>query len=170
MDAFIDVVLANRTYMPCLYVYNKIDQISLEEVDRIARQKHCVSVTVCATHRHTLLVCRWLLLHSSSSISIVYSRRFGRNWRSCGCIRRSPGDRPTSVLKMALFCGEVLLFAIAVAKFTEHCRGSLGKRLMFSSNARYFSISLADTLLCGAQVPNIARNESAPVMCSNTRT
>ena len=31
--------------MPCLYVYNKIDQISLEEVNRIARQPDSVVVS-----------------------------------------------------------------------------------------------------------------------------
>lgn len=41
----IDVVLRNRVYLPCLYVYNKIDQISIEEVDRIARQPHSVVVS-----------------------------------------------------------------------------------------------------------------------------
>ena len=37
IDQFIDIIVGNRIYMPCLYVFNKIDQISLEEVDRIAR-------------------------------------------------------------------------------------------------------------------------------------
>jgi len=37
MEDFIDVIMDNRIYMPCLYVYNKIDQISLEEVNRLAR-------------------------------------------------------------------------------------------------------------------------------------
>merc|ERR1711935_956449 len=37
-DQLIDVIVGNRKYMSCLYVYNKIDQISLEEVDRLARQ------------------------------------------------------------------------------------------------------------------------------------
>ncbi|GAA6007973.1 hypothetical protein JCM11491_006561 [Sporobolomyces phaffii] len=42
-DDFVDVILGNRKYVPCLYVYNKIDSISLEEVDRLARQPHtCV--------------------------------------------------------------------------------------------------------------------------------
>ena len=31
--------------MPCLYVYNKVDQISLEEVNRIARQPHSIVVS-----------------------------------------------------------------------------------------------------------------------------
>ena len=35
MDQLIDVVQGNRVYLPCLYVYNKIDQISMEEVDRL---------------------------------------------------------------------------------------------------------------------------------------
>jgi len=44
-EEFIDVVVGNRKYMPCLYVYNKIDQISLEEVDRIAHQPDCCVIS-----------------------------------------------------------------------------------------------------------------------------
>lgn len=44
-DEFVDVILGTRVYMPCLYVYNKIDQISIEEVDRLARQPHTVVVS-----------------------------------------------------------------------------------------------------------------------------
>jgi len=44
-EEFIDVIVGNRKYMPCLYVYNKIDQISLEEVDRIARQPNCCVIS-----------------------------------------------------------------------------------------------------------------------------
>ncbi len=43
-DQLIDVIEGNRKYMECLYVYNKIDQISLEEVDRLARQPHSVVI------------------------------------------------------------------------------------------------------------------------------
>uniref|UniRef100_A0A915HPJ3 TGS domain-containing protein n=1 Tax=Romanomermis culicivorax TaxID=13658 RepID=A0A915HPJ3_ROMCU len=31
--------------MPCLYVYNKIDQICMEEVDRLARLEHSVVIS-----------------------------------------------------------------------------------------------------------------------------
>ncbi|KAI0987319.1 hypothetical protein GJ496_005619 [Pomphorhynchus laevis] len=41
-DEFIDVVVGNRVYMPCLYVYNKIDQVSIEEVDRLAHRPYSV--------------------------------------------------------------------------------------------------------------------------------
>ena len=38
VDEFIDVVLGNRKYVRCLYCYNKIDAITIEEVDRLARE------------------------------------------------------------------------------------------------------------------------------------
>lgn len=44
-DELIDVITANRVYLPCLYVYNKIDQISIEEVNRLAHQPHTVVVS-----------------------------------------------------------------------------------------------------------------------------
>lgn len=44
-DDFIDVILGNRVYLPCLYVYNKIDQISMEEVDKLARRPHSVVIS-----------------------------------------------------------------------------------------------------------------------------
>lgn len=43
-DELIDVISGNRVYMPCLYVYNKIDQVSIEEVDRVAHLPHSVVV------------------------------------------------------------------------------------------------------------------------------
>ena len=33
VDQFIDVVEGNRTYIPVLYVFNKIDAITIEELD-----------------------------------------------------------------------------------------------------------------------------------------
>jgi len=45
VDELIDVLLGNRKYMPCLYVLNKIDGISLEEVDRLARQPYTVVIS-----------------------------------------------------------------------------------------------------------------------------
>ncbi|XP_038843554.1 developmentally-regulated GTP-binding protein 2, partial [Salvelinus namaycush] len=44
-DDFIDVIVGNRVYMPCLYVYNKVDQISIEEVDRLAHEPHSVVIS-----------------------------------------------------------------------------------------------------------------------------
>jgi len=45
VDDFIDVVEGKRSYIRCIYVYNKIDQLSIEEVDRLARQTHSTAIS-----------------------------------------------------------------------------------------------------------------------------
>lgn len=59
-DEFIDVIVGNRIYMPCLYAYNKIDQISIEEVDRLAHMPHTVVIS-CNMHLNLdyLVQCLW---------------------------------------------------------------------------------------------------------------
>mmetsp|Transcript_26857 Transcript_26857/g.79138 ORF Transcript_26857/g.79138 Transcript_26857/m.79138 type:complete len:407 (-) Transcript_26857:434-1654(-) len=47
VDEFCDVIEGNRHYVKCLYVYNKIDHTSIEEVERICSQPHC---TVLSTY------------------------------------------------------------------------------------------------------------------------
>jgi small GTP-binding protein len=47
VDDLCDVIEANRHYVKCLYVYNKIDHTSIEEVERICSQPHC---TVLSTY------------------------------------------------------------------------------------------------------------------------
>ncbi|CAG8655719.1 9041_t:CDS:10 [Cetraspora pellucida] len=45
VDEFIDVVLGNRKYIKCLYCYNKIDSITLEELDRLAREPNTIVIS-----------------------------------------------------------------------------------------------------------------------------
>lgn len=45
VDEFIDVIVGTRKYLPCLYCYNKIDSISMEELDRLAREPSTVVVS-----------------------------------------------------------------------------------------------------------------------------
>ena len=45
VDQFIDVVLGNRKYVRCLYCFNKIDQITIEEVDRLAHLPNTVVIS-----------------------------------------------------------------------------------------------------------------------------
>lgn len=40
IDELVDVVVGNRVYKPCLYFYNKIDTVTIEEVDLLARMPH----------------------------------------------------------------------------------------------------------------------------------
>ncbi|KAF9821818.1 hypothetical protein IEO21_00248 [Rhodonia placenta] len=44
-DEFIDVLIGTRKYMPCLYVYNKIDAISLEQMDKLAHDEHTIVIS-----------------------------------------------------------------------------------------------------------------------------
>jgi len=52
IDDIIDVIEGNRKYVPCLYVMNKIDQITIEELDIFAEVPH--HVPICAHHEWNL--------------------------------------------------------------------------------------------------------------------
>lgn len=45
VDDFIDVIEGNRKYMKCIYVYNKIDVVGIDDVDRLARQPNSVVIS-----------------------------------------------------------------------------------------------------------------------------
>mmetsp|Transcript_14970 Transcript_14970/g.42604 ORF Transcript_14970/g.42604 Transcript_14970/m.42604 type:complete len:368 (+) Transcript_14970:81-1184(+) len=45
IDEMIDVIEGNRVYLPCLYVYNKIDTITIEMVDDIARRPNTIVIS-----------------------------------------------------------------------------------------------------------------------------
>lgn len=40
VDQLVDVIVGNRVYKPCCYFYNKIDTITIEEVDQLVRMPH----------------------------------------------------------------------------------------------------------------------------------
>jgi uncharacterized protein len=42
VDQLVDVIQGNREYKPCLYLYNKIDTVTIEEVDQLARMPHSI--------------------------------------------------------------------------------------------------------------------------------
>eukprot|EP00055_Hartaetosiga_balthica_P018554 m.134751 g.134751 ORF g.134751 m.134751 type:complete len:367 (+) comp9720_c0_seq1:32-1132(+) len=48
-DDLIDVIEGNRVYIPAIYVLNKIDQISIEELDIVYKIPHCVPIS--AAHK-----------------------------------------------------------------------------------------------------------------------
>eukprot|EP00033_Pygsuia_biforma_P000356 GCRY01000429.1.p1 GENE.GCRY01000429.1~~GCRY01000429.1.p1 ORF type:complete len:366 (-),score=115.81 GCRY01000429.1:202-1299(-) len=45
VDELIDVIEGNRVYLRCLYVQNKVDNVTIEEVDELARQSDTVVVS-----------------------------------------------------------------------------------------------------------------------------
>ncbi|KAH0864076.1 hypothetical protein HID58_081287, partial [Brassica napus] len=42
VDDFIDVIEGNRKYIKCVYVYDKIDVVGINDVDRLARQPNSI--------------------------------------------------------------------------------------------------------------------------------
>jgi len=45
VDDLIDVIEGNRKYMKCIYVYNKIDAVGIDDVDVLARQPNSVVIS-----------------------------------------------------------------------------------------------------------------------------
>lgn len=45
MDDLIDVIEGNRKYIKCVYVYNKIDVVGIDDVDRLARQPNSIVIS-----------------------------------------------------------------------------------------------------------------------------
>ncbi|CAK4082246.1 unnamed protein product [Aphanomyces euteiches] len=78
VDDLIDVLEGNRKYIKCLYVYNKIDVVSIEDVDRLARLPH--SVVIACEHKGRpalnfdhLLATMWKYM----GLTRVYTKRRG---------------------------------------------------------------------------------------------
>ncbi|KAG7390362.1 Developmentally-regulated GTP-binding protein 2 [Phytophthora pseudosyringae] len=77
-DDLIDVIEGNRKYVKCLYVYNKIDVVSIEDVDRLARMPNS-TVIACAhgdrpaLNFDTLLAKMWDYM----GLTRVYTKRRG---------------------------------------------------------------------------------------------
>lgn len=46
VDQIVDVVQGNRKYVQCLYVYNKVDMISIEDMGKLAREPNSIVVSV----------------------------------------------------------------------------------------------------------------------------
>lgn len=45
VDDIIDVIQGNRIYIPCIYILNKIDQITLPELDILSQIPHSVPIS-----------------------------------------------------------------------------------------------------------------------------
>eukprot|EP01135_Chromosphaera_perkinsii_P000195 Nk52_evm1s46 gene=Nk52_evmTU1s46 len=75
VDDLIDVIEGNRLYIPCIYVLNKIDQISIEELDIIYKIPMCCPIS--AHHQWNfdfLLEKMWDALH----LTRIYTKPKGQ--------------------------------------------------------------------------------------------
>jgi len=74
MDDLIDLIEGNRRYIKCLYCYNKIDAITMEEVEVLARQPNSIVVSCHLNLNMDRLVAKmWDML----AMVRVYTRRRG---------------------------------------------------------------------------------------------
>lgn len=75
IDDLIDVIEGNRKYVKCLYVYNKIDTLSIEEVDELARKEDSVVISV-----HSKLNLDYLLdkMWDYMGLIRIYTKRRGK--------------------------------------------------------------------------------------------
>jgi small GTP-binding protein len=46
VDELIDVIQGNRKYVRCLYVYNKVDMVTIEDIDQLARQPDSIVISI----------------------------------------------------------------------------------------------------------------------------
>ena len=85
IDEFIDVIEGNRKYIRCLYVYNKIDVLCIEEVDKLARQPYCVPISCVANlGMEVLLEQMW----TAMDLRRVYTKK-ARGWLQALLLSRS---------------------------------------------------------------------------------
>ncbi|KFG48881.1 putative GTP-binding protein, partial [Toxoplasma gondii GAB2-2007-GAL-DOM2] len=74
-DDFIDVVEGNRKYVRCIYVYNKVDMLPLDEIDKIARRPYSVVISSSALWNLEQLKER---IWEELGISRVYTKKKGQ--------------------------------------------------------------------------------------------
>ncbi|CAI0470662.1 unnamed protein product [Linum tenue] len=77
VDDFIDVIEGNRKYMKCVYVYNKIDVIGIDDVDNLARQPNSVVI--------------------SCNLRLNFDRLLAKMWEEMGLVRvytKPQGQQP----------------------------------------------------------------------------
>ncbi|KAI8019334.1 Developmentally-regulated G-protein 2 [Camellia lanceoleosa] len=122
VDDLIDVIEGNRKYMKCIYVYNKIDVIGIDDVDKLARQPNSVVI--------------------SCNLKLNLDRLLAKMWEAMGLVRvytKPQGQQPD-------FADPVVLSAdrggCSVEDFCDHIHRSLVKEvkyvLVWGISARHY--------------------------------
>ena len=76
VEELIDVIEGNRKYVRCLYVWNKADTVTMEDVDRLAREPHSIVISC------NLEVCGWGWGQARLSAA-VWGPRYALGTRQC---------------------------------------------------------------------------------------
>lgn len=72
-EEFIDVIMGNVVYLKCIYAYNKVDTITIEDVDRIARIPNTIVISV--VHKMNLEELKELIWQKLDLIRVYTKRR-----------------------------------------------------------------------------------------------
>ncbi|KAG6498031.1 hypothetical protein ZIOFF_045937 [Zingiber officinale] len=134
VDDFIDVIEGNRKYMKCVYVYNKIDVIGIDDVDRLARQPNSVVISCNLKagsnsgfdHNFLLVFLASLTqqLHVHSTYMLNLDRLLARMWEEMGLDRGGCTVEDfcnhihRSLIKDVKY---VLVWGISARHYPQHC-------------------------------------------------
>eukprot|EP01052_Picozoa_sp_SAG31_P032806 SAG31_NODE_3635_length_4035_cov_11.591463_3_plen_440_part_00 len=166
--------IGNRKFIPCLYCYNKIDSLCLEELDQFARQAYSMVISI-----HWKLNLDFLLekIWEYLDLTRVYTKpRGSRPDFSEPVILRfvlamGPSSFPFVLLGLRQSC-----FGLAIAEtvvcvwlrlYVSRTRGGFGATTtelahllkVFAAQSTKISPRTSSTRLFGARAPSIVRNE-----------
>ncbi|GMI09793.1 hypothetical protein TrRE_jg12868, partial [Triparma retinervis] len=121
VDEFIDVVMGNRKYVRCLYAYNKIDTVSIEEIDKLARNPHSTVMSVNNNLNMDYLVSQ---IWSYLGLTRVYTKRRGQQPDLSAPVVLSTLRRGTTVQSLCSNVSSHMLrdfaFALVWGKSAKH--------------------------------------------------
>ncbi|KAL6539240.1 Developmentally-regulated GTP-binding protein 2 [Orobanche gracilis] len=122
VDDLIDVIEGNRKYIKCVYVYNKIDVIGIDDVDRLARQPNSIVI--------------------SCNLNLNLDRLLAKMWEEMGLVRvytKPQGQQPDFEEPVVLSAGRG---GCNVEDFCNHIHRSLVKDikyvLVWGTSARHY--------------------------------
>ncbi|KAL8537802.1 hypothetical protein ACS0TY_012799 [Phlomoides rotata] len=122
VDDFIDVIEGNRKYIKCVYVYNKIDVVGIDDVDRLARQPNSIVI--------------------SCNLKLNLDRLLARMWDEMGLVRiytKPQGQQPDFAEPVVLSAGRG---GCTVEDFCNHIHRTLVKEvkyvLVWGISARHY--------------------------------
>ena len=128
VDQLVDVVVGNRLYKPCLYFYNKIDTITMEEVDQLARMPHsCVGsvrggFNISPDHREDDLLKSYMWKYLG--LTRIYTKRKGQQPDLVDPVVLSKLRKGTTVKSLCMNVSSQMLrdfnFALVWGKSAKH--------------------------------------------------
>ncbi|WJX86507.1 Developmentally-regulated GTP-binding protein 2 [Trifolium repens] len=99
VDDFIDVIEGNRKYMKCVYVYNKIDVVGIDDVDRLSRQPNSVVI--------------------SCNLKLNLDRLLARMWDEMGLVEFIQNHKASNLILVIQWFFQ--LIEVAAVHYPQHC-------------------------------------------------